>query len=585
MQNRFRKLVAALSLAAVATSLVAAEGDVVDGDELAPVDYIAAKDQLSQPEYAELVTDVHRVMGFDGTDIYVEVTRPDPAVYGELELPVVMEISPYHGTIATRIGDRIFPDPKGKNGQNLGMTGYFAPRGYAVAMVDLRGTGRSGGCLDHLGNNDARDIKAVVEWAADAAWSNGRVGLTGHSYVGSTPKVAAAMKPRGLVTIAPSAGLASMYDHQFQMGVPYMLQWVGPMVAYEALALGRHLPPGTSTPILGGPNGDDWGNHVTDTGCGMTQSALLAGHGQVTGEYQAWHGERDWRDGAARADIPVFMIHGVNDNAARIPAAEWFFANRHNPQDKVWIGQWDHGSNFHPNGRMDQWMYALHAWFDRHLKGMDVDTGPSVEAFLNDGLVTTAAAWPKPTDTLTLYPNAATMTLDTAAPEAVSSKSLVGAAGRRKLEFRSSPFAADTTILGLPELDLYASVTGQAVHLVTTLWREDRFGRRTPMNTCAIQPQLRHGIAAPAPIVPGQQMWLQPQCFTMAHHVFAGDTLIWEVNTNGAHHVPTLAVDADIRVFTGKGKTAYTFPTHDGALYADVAKCDRDLVSPNRQGC
>ena len=31
--------------------------------------------------------------------------------------------------------------------------------------------------------------------------------------------VAASRAPEGLVTIAPSAGLASMYDHQFQAGV------------------------------------------------------------------------------------------------------------------------------------------------------------------------------------------------------------------------------------------------------------------------------------------------------------------------------------------------------------------------------
>ena len=58
-------------------------------------------------------------------------------------------------------------------------------------------------------------------------WSNGRVGMTGHSYVGSTPSVAAAQRPTGLKTIVPSAGLASMYHHQFQAGVPYFLQWTG----------------------------------------------------------------------------------------------------------------------------------------------------------------------------------------------------------------------------------------------------------------------------------------------------------------------------------------------------------------------
>jgi uncharacterized protein len=267
----------------------------------------------------------------------------------------------------------------------------------AVVMVDLRGTGRSTGCLDHLGPNDANDLKTIIEWAAQQEWSNGRVGLTGHSYVGSTPSVAAAQDPEGLATIVPSAGLAGFYDHQFNKGVPWLLQWAGPMFAYEGLAMDRDLPPGGTDPVSGGATGDNFENAPNPQfGCGWQNSSLTAGSGQVTGQYEAWHAARDWREGAAAADIPMFMVHGVNDNAARIPAAEWFFANRFmRPGDKVWIGQWDHGSTngrcggqdgareLHPTCRFDQFKYALHAWFDKHLMQSKVATGPAMEAFLN----------------------------------------------------------------------------------------------------------------------------------------------------------------------------------------------------------
>ena len=105
---------------------------------------------------------------------------------------MILEASPYHGTLADREGRRILPDPVGEDGVALGLTGYFAPKGYAVVMMDLRGTGFSDGCLDHLGPDDAKDLHQVVEWAASQPWSTGRVGMTGHSYVGSTPTVAAA---------------------------------------------------------------------------------------------------------------------------------------------------------------------------------------------------------------------------------------------------------------------------------------------------------------------------------------------------------------------------------------------------------
>src|SRR5687768_16454468 len=168
-------------------------------------------------------------------------------------------------------------------------------------MMDLRGTGKSTGCLDHRGPNDAKDMKLVVEYLAGQPWSNGKVGMTGHSYVGSTPSVAAAMRPKGLAKIVPSAGLASMYSHQFQMGVPYNLQWVGPMAAYEGLALSRDLPPGLPpVPVVGGPTGDNWTVPPNpQTGCGMQNSALTAGSGQATGQYELWHAKRDWRNLAA----------------------------------------------------------------------------------------------------------------------------------------------------------------------------------------------------------------------------------------------------------------------------------------------
>src|SRR5688572_3784685 len=89
----------------------------------------------------------------DGTEVYVEVTRPADAAGQPLagQWPVILEASPYHGTLSDREGMRILPDPTNADGVSLGLTGYFVPKGYAVVMMDLRGTGKSDGCLDHLG--------------------------------------------------------------------------------------------------------------------------------------------------------------------------------------------------------------------------------------------------------------------------------------------------------------------------------------------------------------------------------------------------------------------------------------------------
>jgi uncharacterized protein len=578
---------------------------------LEPMDYIAQAPRLSQPSFTELVEEVLEIPAHDGETLYVEVVRPDPERNPELgNVPVILEASPYHGTVADREGTRMFPDPVDADGNPIGLTGYFAPRGYAVAMMDLRGTGRSTGCLDHLAGNDARDLVTVIEHLAEAEWSNGRVGMTGHSYVGSTPAVAAAMEPKGLVTIAPSAGLASMYDHQFHNGVPWLLQWIGPMIAYEGLALERDLPPGVpAIPLItNGVSGDNWeyrgGVPNPQTGCGLPNSALFAGTGQVTGQYQQWHAERDWADGAAAADLPIFMIHGVQDNAARIPASEWFFGGRFDRDgDKVWIGQWDHGSTngrcgdsdgaraLHPTCRFDQFKYALHAWFDRHLQQRDVDTGPAVEAFLNaedavditqvvdpetlDSKVFATDGWHAPTAFVELHPDATDMSLRTVPPTQSGSASfstpveaVLANVGRGSAVFASEPTPEDTVFLGVSDLQLHASVVTPLTQLVASLWRVDADGDREPVDFCAVQPMLRDDVKTISPVVPGQVMVLDMQCFTTAAWIPAGQHLELEISTGSQHHA-AFGSQPQVTVHTGPGLTRYVAPIVEGAVLHD----------------
>ena len=566
-----------------------------------PADYSAIQG-LSQPDFPQTSRETFRVPMHDGVELHVEVVRPDPAVYPDAgdRWPVILEASPYHGTLADREGIRVFPDPRDAQGNPIGMTGYFAPRGYAVVMADLRGTGKSSGCLDHLGPDDAKDLKAIVEWAASQPWSNGRVGMTGHSYVGSTPSVAAAQEPEGLVTIVPSAGLVSMYDHQFQKGVPWLLQWVGPQAAYPWLSTSRHLPPGTPDFAFGSTTGDYFGEEPQSAACGWQSSALTAGHGQVTGQYQEWHAERDWREAATDIDIPVFMVHGVKDNAARIPAADWLFADRGaDSDDKVWIGQWDHGSSNgnticaeadeatgHVNCRFEEWQYALHAWFDKHLQQRDVDTGPPVEAFLNGDRVWTANGWQDAEKRLELASSAdGTLTDEDAATQgehaytSYAFQSLVTIGGQprpqhsEEVVFTSAPVTEQTVLAGSPQVRLRASVTNpNGTHLIATVYRQAADGSREAMSYCAIQPQFRDGVDQPAPVVPGEPMDLEPSCFTMAHVLDAGERIVLGVGAWSPHHVSSFAQDARVTVFSGPG-TSVDLPVRPGAtVYDDVAR-------------
>jgi putative CocE/NonD family hydrolase len=55
----------------------------------------------------------------------------------------------------------------------------FVPHGYALVVVDVRGTGASFGCRDSFRSPAERqDYAEVIEWVAAQDWCDGRLGAT-----------------------------------------------------------------------------------------------------------------------------------------------------------------------------------------------------------------------------------------------------------------------------------------------------------------------------------------------------------------------------------------------------------------------
>jgi predicted acyl esterase len=87
----------------------------------------------------------------------------------------------------------------------------WVPRGYAVVNADLRGWGRSDGVGTLLSAQEADDYHDLVEWAGTQPWSNGRVGLTGVSYLAIAQWGVAATRPPHLAAISPWEGFTDAY--------------------------------------------------------------------------------------------------------------------------------------------------------------------------------------------------------------------------------------------------------------------------------------------------------------------------------------------------------------------------------------
>ena len=111
---------------------------------------------------------------------------------------------------------------------------YYLVRGYAVVECGGLGTRGSEGFETCGSDLEIDAFKCVIEWlhgnrvaytdktsniAIKADWSNGKVGMTGRSYAGTTQFGLATTGVAGLETIVPVAGIASWYEYTNSQGI------------------------------------------------------------------------------------------------------------------------------------------------------------------------------------------------------------------------------------------------------------------------------------------------------------------------------------------------------------------------------
>lgn len=98
---------------------------------------------------------------------------------------------------------------------------YWVGQGYAVAIVDSRGSGQSEGVAGVLSIQDRFDFHDAINWAGTQDWSNGNVGLTGVSYLAIAQWIAAANAPEHLKAIMPWEGQSDNFrEVLFHGGIP-----------------------------------------------------------------------------------------------------------------------------------------------------------------------------------------------------------------------------------------------------------------------------------------------------------------------------------------------------------------------------
>ena len=114
------------------------------------------------------------------------------------------------------------PDGRGERCPNAAkFRDMFVPRGYALVVVDVRGTGASFGTRDSFRSPRERDdSREIADWVVAQPWSDGRIGATGISYPGAAADFLASTGHPAVRAIAPLFAVWDTWaDHYYPGGI------------------------------------------------------------------------------------------------------------------------------------------------------------------------------------------------------------------------------------------------------------------------------------------------------------------------------------------------------------------------------
>ncbi|HYY56844.1 MAG TPA: CocE/NonD family hydrolase, partial [Pyrinomonadaceae bacterium] len=154
------------------------------------------------PQYKEAVVQSLYIRMRDGVRVAVDVVLPKDLPASE-RIPAIVEQTRYW---------------RAKKGQ--GPNSYqrlFASYGYAMVLVDVRGTGASFGSWPTPWSRDEiKDGGEIVDWISRQPWSNGKVGAMGNSYGGNAALLINVPNHRALKAV-----IARHYEFDEYRDVPY----------------------------------------------------------------------------------------------------------------------------------------------------------------------------------------------------------------------------------------------------------------------------------------------------------------------------------------------------------------------------
>lgn len=306
------------------------------------------------------------------TDVYLPA-RDGRALPGSR--PVILTRLPYNKDGAKRFGE------------------YFAKNGYAFVAQDCRGRFKSEGVW-HWMSDDGRDGVDCAAWIGRQAWSNGRIGMVGTSYVGGTQHAMALAGAPELATVIPVDAVSNCGVQSVRNAGAFELRfWNWSLLNAAKGSRGARDPatqavlqemadhrfhylanlplrPGT-TPLRLAPEYEDW----------------LVGAMRHGANDAYWEANNILDNTASYKDIPVYLVGGWYDSWAGNTTANYTALSKALKSDVYLImGPWIHGAqsksshgqvDFGPEAAIADELAWRREWFDHVLKGQANSVGRS----------------------------------------------------------------------------------------------------------------------------------------------------------------------------------------------------------------
>jgi putative CocE/NonD family hydrolase len=459
---------------------------------------------------------------------------------------------------------------------------YFAQHGYAFAIQDVRGRGDSEGEFNFF-FQEGPDGYDAIEWLATQPWANGRVGMMGLSYLGTTQWLAAREHPPHLVCMAPTAAAGRYLEELPSVGGAFGLQWAINWLNSTSLK-----------GMQGNLAGVDWPAILAHRPLITMDSAL---HGREIRLFREFlqHQTLDdyWRriiftpDDFAKLDLPTLITTGWFDGDQPGALSYWRGMRAYSPaKDHQYLiaGPWTHpqtlmggalseaGFKFTPDSKIDN--KAVHLeFFDYCLKGakpapewprarlyftgsnvwrsfdeypprqaterpLYLTSGGRANTLSGNGKLSWDAPGATSTDRYTYDPRQA---LKLGFEEATLTKDGDHRGVERRedvLVYTSAPLTAPVTIAGTVMVELYAASDAKDTDFMVKLIDVQPDGRALKLGVDpvgVIRARYRQGIDREVFLTPGQVERYRIELYDIGHTFLPGHRIRLDVMS---HHAP-----------------------------------------------